>query len=253
MKGPLMSAFQCIQAHARAQEAKGSDPQPRRPGEPSSLRPRPGQPGDQVHGSPRPGTQPGQPGDQVQGPPRPGTQPGQPGDQGPPRPGTQPGQPGDQVQGPPRPGPQPRQPDDQVRGPTRPGAQPGQPDDRIRGFFDVFSRASRVLDLDALAGCFDETFLSSDAAGTRVVPRPAFLRALAGRAQMFADADIGPAELRQVTHQELDPHHVLVRTTWAAPRTDGSSEVALISSFLLRRDGDQLRIVVYINHQGLPS
>jgi hypothetical protein len=221
MKGPLMSAFQCIQAHARAQEAKGSAPQPRQPGEPSSLRPQPGQPGEQV--------------------------------QGPPRPGAQPRQPGEQVQGPPRPGPQPRQPDDQVQGPPRPGPQSGPPGDQIRGFFDVFSRSSSVLDLDALAGCFDETFLSSDAAGTRVVPRPAFLRALAGRAQMFADAGIGPAELRQVTHQELDPHHVLARTTWAAPRTDGSGEVTLVSSFLLRRDGDQLRIVVYINHQGLPS
>jgi hypothetical protein len=221
MKGPLMSAFQCIQAHARAQEAKGSDPQPRQPDEPSRLRPQPGQPGDQV--------------------------------QGPPRPGAQPRQPGEQVQGPPRPGPQPRQPDDQVQGPPRPGPQSGPPGDQIRGFFDVFSRSSSVLDLDALAWCFDETFLSSDAAGTRMVPRPAFLRALAGRAQMFADAGIGPAELRQVTHQELDPHHVLARTTWAAPRTDGSGEVTLVSSFLLRRDGDQLRIVVYINHQGLPS
>jgi hypothetical protein len=130
---------------------------------------------------------------------------------------------------------------------------PGPHGDPIRGFFDVFARSSNPLDLDALAGCFDETFLASDAAGTRVVPRPAFLQALAGRAQMFADAGIGPAALRHLTHQELDPHHVLVSTIWAAPRTDGSGEVTLASSFLLRRDGERLRIVVYINHQGLPS
>jgi hypothetical protein len=123
--------------------------------------------------------------------------------------------------------------------------------DQIRGFFDVFSRSSDVLDLDALAGCFDETFLSADATGTRVVPRPAFLQALPRRAQAFADAGIGPAALRQLTHQELDPHHVLARTTWTAPRTDGSGEVTLDSSFLIRRDGDRLRIIVYINHQGL--
>ena len=46
---------------------------------------------------------------------------------------------------------------------------------------------------------------------------------------------------------------MLARTTWAAPRMDGSGEVTLASSFLLRRDGDRLRIVVYITHQGLPS
>lgn len=158
-------------------------------------------------------------------------------------------QPHARIQEAPRPAPHAGQPDDQAQGPARPGPA-GNP---IRGFFDVFARSSSALDLDALAGCFDETFLSSDAAGTRVVPRPAFLQALAGRAQMFAAAGIGRAALRQLTYQELDPHHVLASTTWAAPRTDGSGEVTLASSFLLRRDGDQLRIVVYINHQGLPS
>jgi len=117
----------------------------------------------------------------------------------------------------------------------------------------VFARSSSPLDLDALAGCFDETFLASDAAGTRVVPRAAFLQTLAGRAQKFADAGVGPAALRQLTYEDLDPHHVLARTTWAAPRTDGTGEITLGSSFLLRRDGDQLRIVVYVNHEGLPS
>jgi hypothetical protein len=139
------------------------------------------------------------------------------------------------------------------KGATVPDPQPSRLDDQIRGFFDVFSRASSALNLDALAGCFAETFLASDAAGARVVPRPAFLRALPGRAQTFADAGVGPAVLRQLTHEELDPHHVLARTTWAAPRTDGSGEVTLVSSFLLRRDEDRLRIVVYITHQGLPS
>lgn len=145
--------------------------------------------------------------------------------------------------------PQPGQPG----APSSPHPQPGQPGDPIVGFFDVFARSSSPLDLDALAGCFDETFLASDVAGTRVVPRAAFLQALAGRAQKFADAGVGPAVLRQLTHQDLDPHHVLARSTWAAPRTDGSGEITLASSFLLRRDGDQLRIVVYINHEGLPS
>jgi hypothetical protein len=151
------------------------------------------------------------------------------------------------------PGPDPSQTGDQFQGAPVPDQSPSQPGDQIRDFFDLFTRASGSLDLDALAGCFDETFLSSDAAGTRVVPRPAFVQALAGRAQMFADAGIGRAALRQLTYQELDLHHVLASTTWAAPRTDGSGEVTLASSFLLRRDGDQLRIVVYINHQGLPS
>lgn len=159
----------------------------------------------------------------------------------------------ERIRPPSAPGPNPSQTGDHLQGAPVPDQSPGQLDDQIQGFFDVFARASSTLDLDALAGCFDETFLSSDAARTRVVPRPAFLQALAGRAQMFADAGIGRAVFRQLTYQELDQHHVLASATWGAPRLDGSGEVTLASSFLLRRDGDQLRIVVYINHQGLTS
>lgn len=159
----------------------------------------------------------------------------------------------DRIRPPSAPGPNPSQTGDHLQGAPVPDQSPSQLSDQIHGFFDVFARASSTLDPDSLADCFDETFLSSDAAGTRVVPRPAFLQALAGRAQMFADAGIGRAVFRQLTYQELDQHHVLASATWGAPRIDGSGEVTLASSFLLRRDGDQLRIVVYINHQGLTS
>lgn len=168
-------------------------------------------------------------------------------------PGPDPSQTGDHFQGAPVPDQSPSQTGDHFQAAPVPDQSLSQLGNQIHGFFDVFTRASSTLDPDALAGCFDETFLSSDAAGTRVVPRPAFLQALAGRAQMFADAGIGRAVFRQLTYQELDQHHVLASATWGAPRTDGSGEVTLASSFLLRRDGDQLRIVVYINHQGLPS
>ena len=149
-------------------------------------------------------------------------------------------------------------------------------DDQIRDFFDVFARASATLDLDVLAGLFAETFLSSDQAGAMVVPRAAFVQALPRRAQAFADAGVGPAVLTALAHTELDPHHVLARTIWAAPRTHGGGDgragtdgsptttndddnnnnnnaVRLESSFLLRRDGERLSVIAYITHRGLGS
>jgi hypothetical protein len=58
--------------------------------------------------------------------------------------------------------------------------------------------------------------------------------------------------LRSSREIELDEHHVLVRTEWTVQppggRTDGLS---LASAFLLRRDGDELRIVAYLNHQDI--
>ncbi|MFI9843585.1 hypothetical protein ACIHFD_41560 [Nonomuraea sp. NPDC051941] len=125
--------------------------------------------------------------------------------------------------------------------------------DELRRFFDVFARAGDSLDVDTLAGCFAEVFLAGDAGGARPVPRPAFLQALPRRAQMFADAGIGPAALDTLTHQHLDDRYVLVRTEWTAPRTAGGEHVHLSSSYLLHRDADDTyRIVAYLNHQGLP-
>lgn len=124
---------------------------------------------------------------------------------------------------------------------------------RIRQFFDVFSTAGETLDLNVLADCFADPFLSADASGARPVPRTAFLQALPRRAQMFADAGVGAASLTSISHHRLDNHYLLARTEWRAPRIAGGEPVHLASSFLLHDQGEQLRIVVYLSHQGLPQ
>jgi hypothetical protein len=125
--------------------------------------------------------------------------------------------------------------------------------DRIRRFFGTFADAGGTLDLDALAGCFADPFLSADANGARPVPRSAFLQALPRRAEMFAKAGLGSAKLTALTETRLDPHYVLVRAEWHAPRTAGGDPVRLASSFLVHDDGGHLRIVLYLNHEGLPT
>jgi ketosteroid isomerase-like protein len=125
--------------------------------------------------------------------------------------------------------------------------------DELRRFFDTFAQASDALDVDTLADCFAEVFLAGDADGARPVPRPAFLQALPKRAQMFADAGIGPATLDTLTHQQLDDRYVLAQTRWTAPRISGGEPVPLSSSYLLHRDTDDTyRIVAYLSHQGMP-
>jgi hypothetical protein len=126
-------------------------------------------------------------------------------------------------------------------------------DSRIRRFFEVFSTASDALDLTALADCFTDPFLSADATGARAVPRAALLQALPRRAQMFADAGVGAARLTSISHDRLDDHYLMARTQWTAPRTAGAEPLHLASSFLLHDEGEHLRIVLYLNHQGLPQ
>lgn len=124
---------------------------------------------------------------------------------------------------------------------------------RVRQFFDAFATASRTLDLDALAHCFADPFLSADASGARPVPRATFLQVLPRRAKMFADAGVGASSLTAISHQRIDDHYLLARTEWQAPRADGGEPVHLESSFLLHDDGANLRIVLYLNHRGLPQ
>jgi hypothetical protein len=73
---------------------------------------------------------------------------------------------------------------------------------------------------------------------------------------MFAAAGIGPATLTDLTHIDLDEHYVLVHTAWTAEHrgaTDGAGSVTLLSSCVLRRSSDGLRIVFYLNHKDLTA
>jgi hypothetical protein len=128
-------------------------------------------------------------------------------------------------------------------------------DDQVREFFDSFGAASDGLDVEALGQLFDETFLAADPAGAQPVPREVFLRALPRRAELFAAAGISRVVLDDVAHEALDDTYVLARTGWRAERAGAAAEAAaplrLDSSFLLRRDGDRLRVVLYLNHQDL--
>ncbi len=122
----------------------------------------------------------------------------------------------------------------------------------VVSFLETFQRASRELDLDALRGCFAEIFLAGDASGSRPVPRQAFLEALPARAAAAAAAGVGRAALRSATAVMLDDRWTLLRTTWAAPR-EGGGELPMASSFLLHREGDQVRAAAYLSHEGLPQ
>jgi hypothetical protein len=121
----------------------------------------------------------------------------------------------------------------------------------VRQFLDRFTSGAEGGDTEALGDCVAEVFIAADANAARAVPRSAFLSAVPRRRQMFADAGVGRAVLDSHTVQLLDDHHLLVRTEWTAPRVDGSEPLHLSSSFLLRRDGDVLTALVYLNHRGL--
>ena len=129
------------------------------------------------------------------------------------------------------------------------GSEELDPD--VADWLQRFRQGSADVDVAALGDCFAEVFLSGDASGSRPVPLGAFLAMLPKRVRAAEAAGIGRAVLRTASATDLDEHWVLLRTTWAAPRTDGG-ELAMWSSFLLHRSDSGLRAAVYLNHEGLP-
>jgi hypothetical protein len=125
----------------------------------------------------------------------------------------------------------------------------------VAAWLERFRKASGDVgidpDVDALRDCFADVFLSGDASGGRPVPLETFLAVLPNRVRAAAAAGVGRAVLRSASASALDEYWVLLRTAWAAPRSDGG-ELAMASSFLLHRSDSGMRATVYLNHEGLP-
>ncbi|MEU0560212.1 hypothetical protein [Dactylosporangium sp. NPDC006015] len=100
---------------------------------------------------------------------------------------------------------------------------------------------------------FADPFLFADAGGARPVSRADFLAILPRRAQMFAAAGYGPAQLTRTEQQRLDEHYLLVRTDWSAPSITGGEPAELSSSYLLHEDGTSVSVVAYVNHKTVPG
>ncbi|MEU6204526.1 DUF4440 domain-containing protein [Micromonospora musae] len=122
--------------------------------------------------------------------------------------------------------------------------------DRVHAFLTAFSQATDPV---AAADSFADPFLLADASGSRPVPRAAFLAALPDRERAFRDAGLGSLVLADVSCQRLDETYVLARGEWDAPRTGGGEPLRVASSFLLQQEGRTFRVVLYLNHLGLPT
>jgi len=132
---------------------------------------------------------------------------------------------------------------------------PDTPEDReVVDFFAAFGTASASLNTGALTACFAESFMAADPSGAQPVLRAAFLSILPKRKALFTAAGIANVSLTGLEHRSLDDSYVLAHTSWTAERDDsrvGEEPVTLLSTFILHRTADGLRIVFYLNHRNL--
>jgi hypothetical protein len=128
---------------------------------------------------------------------------------------------------------------------------PVRPD--VRAFFRRYERAAEDLDSEALTTCFGAVFLSLDAGSATTLSPQALLAALPRRKQLFEAIGSDGLELADISELPLDDLHTLVRTSWnLRMRNEPPRDpVCLRSTFILRKDDQAWRIVLYLNHQDM--
>lgn len=120
----------------------------------------------------------------------------------------------------------------------------------IRTFFEAFQRNNAADDIDAVVAQYADPFLHADPNGTRAVRISDLKAALPKRKQLFKSIGSTATTLQSFEEQEMDTQHVLVRTQWRWDLGD-KGDLILPSTFILRRNGDALSIVFYLNHYDL--
>jgi hypothetical protein len=124
-------------------------------------------------------------------------------------------------------------------------------DPEIDAFIEEFDRTSSQANTEATA-LFAETFLALDPARALALTPTMLAGALHARRGMFAKAGVGAVRRTNARQLRLDDHHVLVAADWTADRAD-REPLRLESTFLIRREPDGPRIVVYLNHHDVAA
>ncbi len=120
------------------------------------------------------------------------------------------------------------------------------PDAEIAAFLDEFDEHSATPGGDATA-LFGPTFLVLDPAHALTMTPSALASALPARRRMFEQAGVGTVRRFAASQLRLDDRHMLISADWNADRTTGSP-LRLSSTFLVRRESEGWRVLVYLNH-----
>jgi hypothetical protein len=103
-----------------------------------------------------------------------------------------------------------------------------------------------------MSDLFSEEFLNLDPASCSVVQRGQLIAALPARSQLFSSIGAEGTTLVELEEHRIDEAHRLVHTAWKVRFTDPDAKpLTLRSTYLLRREDDSWRAVVYLNHLDL--
>jgi hypothetical protein len=124
-------------------------------------------------------------------------------------------------------------------------------DTDIEALLDEYDRRSRERGAGATV-LFADSFLALDPMHAITLTPAMLASALPARREMFDAAGVGAIRRARACQLRLDETHALVKVNWTAERS-GRESLQLDSTFLVRREPEGLRIVVYLNHHDVTA
>jgi len=129
-----------------------------------------------------------------------------------------------------------------------------QASDEVVAFFDTYSRAVDSNELAFFETAYGETFLFAGPAGAQAVKRDDFLMALPKREGFFKAVGLTASTIVSLEETPLDDTYSMVKAVWTMrfekepghPVVDENP-----ATYLLRRDGGALHIVLQLDHHDL--
>jgi hypothetical protein len=116
-------------------------------------------------------------------------------------------------------------------------------------FLDAFDER-RANDGADIAPLFAPTFLALDPANAVALTPEVLAQALPTRRRMFAEAGVGETRRVHAEQLRLDDNHILLSVEWSAER-EAREALELSSMFLVRRDSEGTRVLVYLNRNDI--
>ena len=125
----------------------------------------------------------------------------------------------------------------------------------VNAFFAKFEQANATSDVATIATLYADTFLFAGPNGTRAVKKEDFLNVIPKMKAHYASLGLSETRLHSVEATPIDAKYMQAKVAWKMTLKGSSSESESLDAFatyiLERKDGDEMCIVVQIDHQDL--
>lgn len=124
----------------------------------------------------------------------------------------------------------------------------------VQAFFKAYETATSSQDLSLIEALYSETFMLGSPQGTSVVKRDGFLNVLAQRSGFLRSIGWSYTRIETIQETRLDERYTLVNLVWMMRFEKADAQPIFnptAASYILSREGGELRIVFQIDHQDL--